>query len=105
MKMIFRRLAAIVLLAVSGASFGADPSPGFQFDIPAGNLNDSMQRFAATVGGDVVFDSFAARDVHTQPVRGQMSPESALNQMLSGTNLYYRYDAGSRRLVISSRRN
>ncbi len=105
MKMISRRLAAIALLAVSGAGLAADPSPGFQFDIPAGNLSDSVQRFAATVGGDAIFDSFAARDVHTQQVHGQMSPESALNQMLSGTGLYYRYDAASRRVVISSRKN
>ena len=105
MKMIFRRLAAAGLLAVSGASFAAGPSPNFAFDIPAGNLGDSMQKFAATVGGDVIFDAFAARDVHTQPVRGQMSPESALDQMLSGTSLYYRYSAESRRVVISSRRN
>ncbi len=105
MKMIFRRLAAATLLAASGASFAAGSSPNFPFDIPAGNLNDSMQKFAATVGGDVIFDAFAARDVHTQPVRGQMSPESALNQMLSGTSLYYRYNAESRRVVISSRKN
>ncbi|HZP88831.1 MAG TPA: STN domain-containing protein [Burkholderiales bacterium] len=105
MKMIFHRLAAVVSFVLAGASFAASPSPGFQFDIPAGGLKESMEKFAATVGGDVVFDAFAARDVHTQPVRGQMSPESALNQMLSGTSLYYRYDAGSRRVVISSRKN
>jgi hypothetical protein len=64
-----------------------------------------MDRFAATVGADVVFDAFAARDVRTQPVRGQMSPESALDQMLSGTDLYYRYNAAARRVILSSRRN
>ena len=107
MDNLFRRLAAALLLAVSGSSFaaGTPPASGFQFDIPAGGLKDSMEKFAATVGGDVIFDAFAARDVHTQPVRGQMSPESALNQMLSGTSLYYRYDAGSRRVVVSSRKN
>jgi hypothetical protein len=103
MKALFPRLTAAALLVLAGLSFAADA--GFSFDIPAGGLNDSMQKFAATVGGDVIFDSFAARDVRTQPVRGQMSPESALNQMLSGTSLYYRYNAAARRVIISSRKN
>jgi hypothetical protein len=104
MKSLFPRLTAVALLAVASASFAAADT-GFNFDIPAGGLKESADKFAATVGGEVVFDAFAARDVRTQPVHGRMSPESALNQMFSGTHLYYRYDAGSRRVIISSRKN
>lgn len=103
MRKSFRRGAAAALFAFAGAAFAQ--TAGFHFDIPAGGLKDSMDRFASTVGADVIFDSFAARDVHTQPVRGQMSPEAALNQMLTGTSLYYRYNAATKRVLISSRKN
>jgi hemoglobin/transferrin/lactoferrin receptor protein len=95
-------LAFAVAAAVSAA---AATSPGnFQFDIPSGPLAPSIERFAATIGGDAIFDHTAPQGVQTQPVRGPMTPESALNQMLSGTGLYYRYNATSRRVVISRRR-
>ncbi len=97
------RFLKALMLTLAPAIAAAQGS--FQFDIPAGGLKESVEKFAGTVGGDVVFDAFAARDVHTQPVRGQMSPEAALNQMFSGTGLYYNYNAATRRVIVSSRKN
>jgi len=101
-----KRILQLILLwaALFGATAAlAQSSPLFQFDIPAADLSTAVQKFAATIGGDAVFDAYAARSVHTQPVRGQMTPESALNQMFAGTGLYYRYDAGKRRVVVGKR--
>jgi len=102
MKRILQLL--LVWAALFGASAAlAQPPQAFQFDIPAADLSTAVQKFAATIGGDAVFDNYAARGVQTHPVHGSMTPESALNQMLAGTGLYYHYNAASRRVVVSKR--
>jgi hypothetical protein len=95
-------IATLALALISGLG-QAQTSVTFTFDIPAGSLQASIQRFAGTIGGDAVFDH-TATSAQTRPVRGQMSPESALNEMLSGTGLSYRYNAAARRVVVSRRR-
>ncbi len=105
MKPIWQRFALALILLCGSASFAAGPaSTGFQFDIPAASLGVAMEKWAATIGGDVVFDAYSARVAQTRQVRGQMSPESALNQMLAGTDLSYTYNAVARRAVITRRR-
>src|ERR1044071_10262149 len=97
------RILQLILLwaALFGASAAlAQSSPMFQFDIPPADLPTAVQKFAATIGGDAVFDNYAARNARTQAVRGTMTAESALNQMLAGTGLTYRYNAVARRVVV-----
>lgn len=76
----------LLLLIVSGMLHAADPTRSF--DIPAGDAEKMLQRFAVQSGVEVLFSTQAAKGVRTNAVKGAFAVEEAVRRMLSGTPLY-----------------
>src|SRR3954462_7636523 len=65
---------------------GAEPSKR-NFDLPAGNADQALKRLSEQSGREVLFPADAVEGVKTKAVRGQMTPQEALDAMLAGTPL------------------
>lgn len=63
-------------------------APTRSFNIPAGDAEKMLQRFAAQSGVEVLFSTEAARGVRTNAVKGEFPVEDAVRRMISGTPLY-----------------
>ncbi|MBO0128371.1 TonB-dependent receptor [Agrobacterium sp. OT33] len=75
------------------------------FNIPAQPLLSALSTFNRQAGIQVTQASgAAARNVAVNAVRGNMSPEQALAQMLSGTGVTYKF-TGNRAAVIGARQS
>lgn len=57
----------------------------YAFDIPAQNLTDALAKFGRTTKRQIVFDGRQTRTAHSQAVRGTMTAEAALAQLLQNT--------------------
>jgi outer membrane receptor protein involved in Fe transport len=77
----------------------AEPSPK-HFDLPRGDATESLTRFAAASGEQVVFLVDTVRGVTTNAVRGTFTPRAALARMLEGTPLRAVHDSGSGALLV-----
>ena len=60
------------------------------FDIPPQSLTDALALFGRQSGMQVSVDAELIRDIQSTGVRGTMSPEQALRQLLVGTGITYR---------------
>lgn len=76
----------LLILIVSEVLHAATPTRSF--DIPAGDAEKMLQRFAVQSGVEVLFSTAAAKGVRTNAVRGDFAVEEAVRRMLSGTPLY-----------------
>lgn len=61
------------------------------FDIPAQPLGTALVRFSEATGIQLFMDSTVARGLQSPGVRGTMTRQEALNQLLSGSGLIYRF--------------
>jgi len=75
--------SASFLFAASGAAAGS-------FNIPGGTLSAALDAYSAQSGVQVAISSEALRGVRSKGVSGDMSPEQALTQLLSGTGFVAR---------------
>ncbi len=57
------------------------------FDLPRDRADRSLKRFSEQAGLEIVFSAQLARGVETQPVKGEMTPNAALDAMLAHTGL------------------
>ncbi len=91
------RLAVLILMLLLGApklawsqSEGGDDQ-AFEFDIPRQTLDSALESFAKTTGLQVLYASELTRNLATKGVRGRRSAVEALDTILTGTSLTYRY--------------
>lgn len=92
------RLAGLyaATLAMAGAAAAqehraaANPGP-MALHIPAQPLADALQRYGATTGVQVLYESRSAAGRRSAAVEGTFTPEEALRQLLRGTELKVRY--------------
>ena len=86
----FRRnlfeLLLFASLVLSGAAAESDSL--HSFDIPAGEAERTLKKFAIQSGLEVLYSTDAARGVRTKAVKGRLIAREAAKQMLSGTPLY-----------------
>jgi iron complex outermembrane receptor protein len=62
-----------------------------RFNIPAGPLAPTLNRFADETGVQLVYDAALAEGRNTAGVSGTYTPDQALQQILSGTGVTYRF--------------
>ena len=96
-----RGLAALSLIAAFGAATPqavtaqqTAPAPAAieqRFDIPAQPLISALVAFSETANLQLLFDASMARDVSSPGVSGAFTPEAALQRLLTGTPLVYRF--------------
>ncbi|MEN9636329.1 MAG: hypothetical protein RL077_4733 [Verrucomicrobiota bacterium] len=71
------------------------------FDIPADTAAAALRKFATQAKREVIFAADAPGGVKTNPVRGQLTPEEAVAQLLEGTGLKATQDAASGAFMIN----
>jgi iron complex outermembrane recepter protein len=80
-------LCAACSLLVAAASFAADGAPKRSFDLPADTAEKSLKAFSLQAGLDVLFSTESARSVRTNPIKGELTPQQAIDELLAGTEL------------------
>jgi len=80
-----RSLVLAITVAAGGAS--AAEAPKKSFDIPAGAAEQTLKKFSEQSRMEVLVPTTTVKDIHTLPVRGEMTSREALERMLSGTGL------------------
>jgi hemoglobin/transferrin/lactoferrin receptor protein len=62
-----------------------------RIDIPAGNMTSALNRLATQAGLQMIFDAAVTGGVKNRSVSGSMTPQQALEHLLSGTRIEYRF--------------
>ena len=76
-----------VLLAAPFCVQAADAVQARPYDVPAGSLEDSLNRFAEQAAISLSFDPALVRNKRTAALQGQFAVDSALQRLLSGSGL------------------
>ncbi|MDG9925057.1 MULTISPECIES: TonB-dependent receptor [unclassified Pseudomonas] len=105
------RLASSILLACSSlltaapaawaAETTAEQSEQLSFDIPAQSLDDALSAYGIASGAQVLYDAGLTQGLSSQAVSGQMDRQQALQQLLAGTGLSYRF-TGARTVTLEA---
>lgn len=90
----WRRFISASILAVTFSIYGyaADESRR-NFDLPAGTAGETLKAFARQANREIVFSAETVGRVTTNPVRGELPPQEALEAMLADTGLVATQDA------------
>ena len=71
-----------------------------QFDIPAGDLQSALVAFSQAAGFQLLYPAEVTAGLQTQGVQGLFTPQQALDRLIAGTGLAYRFtDASTVTLV------
>lgn len=65
-----------------------------QYDIPAGNLSEALNRFAQQAGVSIAVDASRIQGLKTQGLRGSYGVEEGFNQLLQGSGYVIGRSAG-----------
>jgi iron complex outermembrane receptor protein len=90
-----RCLLSLLPILLLAAEPGKKP-----FDLPADTAEKSLKRLAEQSGREVLFPDDAVQGVKTKTVKGEMSPQEALEAMLAGTVLVGVEDAKTGSLTV-----
>ena len=97
------RTALFIALGCISTSFAwaqeAKASPR-RIDIPAGDLVSGLDAFAAQSGTQLLYRADQLKGVRTRGVHGNVSPDEALQKLLSGSGYGIRRDASTGAVVI-----
>src|SRR5580692_5802534 len=95
-----RKLDVCLLVSAMFASFLATQQAlAVTFNIPNGTLAAALDAYSIQSGGEVSVSSQALQGVRTKGVSGDMSSESALSKILTGTGFTARH-AGSSIAIV-----
>lgn len=72
-----------------------------KFDIPAGEADPALRRFASQAGRTVLYSGEAVAGENTAAVRGEYAPREALTRLLAPTRLLARHDERTGAISIS----
>jgi iron complex outermembrane receptor protein len=86
-------LIPVVLFAAGPNSYAADTAPAkaIQFNIPAQSLSSALTRFSAETRLQVLYEGDVADILQAPALHGAYTPEQALEKLLGGTGLKYRF--------------
>jgi iron complex outermembrane receptor protein len=97
-------LAGVCAAALSTAAMAAEPAatgagtvdvaqaaPSLRFDIAAQDLNAAVLDYAQRAGVQVFYDAARLRGLRSQAVTGDHTPSEALDILLAGTGVSYRF--------------
>lgn len=92
-------VAALQILAFSCLPAQAQ-SKRVSFDVAAGSAEVTLKQFALQAGREIIFSPAAVAGVTTHAVRGDLSLQAALEQLLAQTGLAATEDAGSGAIAV-----
>lgn len=79
-----------LFLALSAAA-RPDEAQSWIFNLPAGNLDESLKHFSAQCSLQLLYEHRTAAKEIVEPVVGEMTAVEALTQLLHGTDLSWRF--------------
>jgi iron complex outermembrane recepter protein len=80
------RVYAWACFATSLMAASSD-TPKKHFDLPADTAEQSLRRFSAQSGVELLYSTEVAAGVRTNAVRGEFLPHEAVERLLTGTGL------------------
>ncbi|BBA32145.1 hypothetical protein sS8_0177 [Methylocaldum marinum] len=86
-------LTATLALSAPVAGALAAEAPR-EYTIPAQSLNSALMAFAAASGVELIFTADTVRGLSSKGLSGRMTPEQALNRLLAGSGIDYRFVDG-----------
>jgi len=92
--------AAILFLAVAGGAFAAEAIKK-PFDLSIGVAEQSLKKFSLQSGREVLFATDTAASVKTNRVRGEYTPQEAVDLLLAGTGLVAKPNAKTGAFTIA----
>lgn len=98
LRKVTRLTLAWALLYVHAAPDAAASNP--RFNIPAGAAESALKQFSAQSGRQVIAPTQLVQGVKTQPVKGELRDQAALDQMFAHTGLVARLDEASGAFAI-----
>jgi iron complex outermembrane receptor protein len=93
-------------LFIVGSTLALDASPAEayatpqEYDIPGGPMTDALNRLADMSGAQLVYDAALTRNRKTHGVSGKRSLSEALDELLSGAGLAYKFDPSGKFVSI-----
>jgi iron complex outermembrane receptor protein len=94
-------LFLFALCFASGLALRAAEAAKKTFDIPAGNVVASLKLFATQSGTQVIFPEDAIEGARTPALKGDFTPNEAIDRLLTGTNLVAARDAKSGAFAVN----
>ncbi len=92
-------IQTVAVLAMAGMVLPAYASDERELDIPAGDLALALRSLAKQTGLEVIFQPDDLRGIKTRGVKGRLSPQEAVAQMIDGTKLVITRDPAGVLLV------
>ena len=93
MRTLLLLVTALALGLASASSSRAADGIKQPYDLPAGEAATALKRFSEVSGRETLFAADAIRGVRTAAIRGEFSPQEALNTLLANTGLTATPDA------------
>jgi iron complex outermembrane receptor protein len=81
-------IAAIIAAMFATAAFASG------FDIPAGDLESTLNAYSAQTGVQLIYAERIIKGIHSKGVRGELNADDALLRILAGTGLSVHRDSG-----------
>lgn len=78
-------------------------APTRDYDIPAQNLEVALHRLGQQSGIDLLYERGVLAGLRSAPVRGVLTPQAAVAQMLAGTPLTHRFTSPTAVLILPAR--
>ncbi|HRE84222.1 MAG TPA: carboxypeptidase-like regulatory domain-containing protein, partial [Opitutaceae bacterium] len=99
----FPLVAGWVILLAAGSALSAADDQQRSFDVPSGTAERSLKLFSEQARREVVFPTDLVADVRTNAVKGEFTPQIAIDRLLSGTPLVAVNDARTGAFAIKRR--
>ena len=96
--MFYKKFKA-VLLGCASAAFISGVAQAASFDIPAGSMDSALQAYMAQSGVQLFVSDDLVKGLHTNGVKGNLSPDEALSRLLNGTGLFTHHESGAVAIV------
>lgn len=91
--LVLAALPSVALAASAEVPAKAGEAPRKSFDVPAGDASAALKQFAAQSGVQLLYSTQEIGGVRTQPVKGSLTVQEALDAMLAETGLVAARDA------------
>src|SRR5262245_54844762 len=97
----FWRALACLLTFVSGALTGfAESAARRAFDVPAQRAESALKLFSDQSGQGLIMNPKSVGDIRTNAVKGEFTPQEALEKLLAGTGLIATRDEKSAAYLV-----
>jgi iron complex outermembrane receptor protein len=94
----------LALAGVAGVLCAASGASAEKFSIPPGDLSAALDAYTAQTGIGLVVSTDAVKGIRTKGIRADVSPNEALEEILSGTGFVVRHEASAIAIVRGTQR-